>query len=279
MIDLHTHSTCSDGTDGPERLAELVAAAGCAAFALTDHDTLVGLGAARHRADELGVRLVPGCEVSCAYQGRNPHVLVYFVEEGEGPLQEELGRLREDRKARNAQLVERLHELGLPISYEELVEESGDEDSVGRPHVASVMVRRGMVESIPDAFDRWLGEGKPAYVPKARVAPAEIAELAKGSGGVAVLAHPLSLELGRKELGMVAGELAEAGFVGLEAFYARYNRDDRAMLREIAQRNGLVATGGTDYHGTVKAGLSVCVGEGDLAVPDYVLDELEARRP
>jgi 3',5'-nucleoside bisphosphate phosphatase len=279
MIDLHTHSTCSDGTDRPERLAELAAAAGCSAFALTDHDTLAGLDAARHRAEELGVRFVPGCEVSCAYRGRNPHVLVYFVEDGEGPLQEELARLREDRKTRNARLVERLHELGLPISYEELVEESGDEESVGRPHVASVMVRRGMSGSIPDAFDRWLGEGKPAYVPKARVTPAEIAALAKGSGGVAVLAHPLTLEMGPRELSGVVAELAEAGFAGMEAHYGRYSRDERAMLREMAQRHGLVATGGTDYHGLIKAGLSVGRGEGDLSVPDHVLDELEARRP
>lgn len=279
MIDLHTHSTCSDGTDSPERLAELAVASGCSAFALTDHDTLVGLAAAGRRAAELGVTLVPGCEVSCAYRGRNPHVLVYFVEDEDGPLQEELVRLREDRKARNARLVDRLQSLGFPITYDELVAESGGEESVGRPHVASVMVRRGMAESIPDAFDQWLGEGKPGYIPKARVTPAEIAVLAKGSGGVAVLAHPHTLELGPKELDYVVTELAEVGFAGIEAFYSRYSRDQRAHLADLARRHGLVATGGTDYHGTVKAGLSVGVGEGDLAVPDHVLEDLAARRP
>lgn len=279
MIDLHTHSTCSDGTDPPARIAELAAAAGCSAVALTDHDTLFGLDEARRRAAELGVTLVPGCEVSCAYRGRNPHVLVYFVEDGDGPLQEELVRLREDRKVRNARLVARLQNLGFPITYDELVAESGDEESVGRPHVAAVMVRHGLARSIPDAFDCWLGEGKPAYIPKARVTPDEIAKLALASGGVPVLAHPFTLELGPADLASAVRELAEAGFAGVEAYYGRYTRDQRAMLRDLTRRNGLVATGGTDYHGTVKAGLTVGTGEGDLAVPDHVLDDLAARRP
>ncbi|MGH9086914.1 MAG: PHP domain-containing protein [Acidimicrobiales bacterium] len=279
MIDLHTHSSCSDGTDPPGRIVELAAAAGCSAVALTDHDTLVGLDEAGRRAGELAVTLVPGCEVSCAYRGRNPHVLVYFVTDVEGPLQEELARLREDRKVRNARLVARLQSLGAPITYEEVVAEAAGEESVGRPHVAAVLVRHGLAESIPDAFDRLLGEGKPAYIPKARVSPAEIAALATASGGVPVLAHPFTLDLGPSGLAAAAAELAAVGFAGIEAYYARYTRDQRAALRDLAQRHDLVATGGTDYHGAVKAGLSVGVGEGDLSVPDHVLDDLEARRP
>ena len=279
MIDLHTHSTCSDGTDPPERIVELAASAGCSAVALTDHDTLVGLEAAGLRAGELAVRLVPGCEVSCAYRGRNPHVLVYFVTDVEGPLQEELARLRRDRKVRNRRLVARLQSLHAPITYEEIVAEAAGEESVGRPHVATVLVRHGLAESIPDAFERLLGEGKPAYIPKARVSPSEIALLAKASGGVPVLAHPFTLEMSPSELASAVAELAEAGFAGIEAYYGRYTRDERAALRDLAQRNGLVATGGTDYHGPVKARLSVGGGEGDPSVPDHGLDDLGARRP
>lgn len=279
MIDLHTHSTCSDGTDPPARIPELAARAGCSAVALTDHDTLAGLGAARHRAGELGVRLVPGCEVSCAFRGGSAHVLVYFVEGGDGPLQEELARLRRDRVARNRRLAERLRELGLDVTYEELVAEAAGEESLGRPHVAAVLVRHGAAESVPDAFDRWLGAGRPAYVPKARVSPAEVARLAGSSGGVAVLAHPLSLDLGPSALSAAVAELAEAGLAGIEATYGRYSPDERAALAELARRHGLVATGGSDYHGTVKADLAVGTGEGDLRVPDAVLEELEARRP
>src|SRR5580704_3551794 len=171
MIDLHTHSTCSDGTDPPERIPELAAAAGCTAVALTDHDTLAGLDAARRRADVLGVALVPGCEVSCAFRDTSAHVLVYFVDGADGPLQDELARLRDDRVERNRRLVARLQELGIPITYDDVVAEAAGERSVGRPHVAAVLVRLGAADSVPDAFDRWLASGRPAHVPKARLAP------------------------------------------------------------------------------------------------------------
>lgn len=279
MIDLHTHSRISDGTDEPERIAELAAAAGCSAFALTDHDTLAGLDAARARATALGVTLVDGCEVSCSFRDTSAHVLIYFVGPGDGPLQDELVRLRADRVARNRLLVDRLRELDLPVTYEEVMAEAAGEDSVGRPHFATVLVRAGAADSVPDAFDRWLGRGAPAYVEKARVAPADIIRAARGSGGVAVLAHPLTLGLDDSTLASAVGELAEAGLAGLEATYARYNPHQRAALTTLAQRAGLVATGGSDYHGTIKPGLSVGTGEGDLAVGDAVLDQLAARRP
>jgi predicted metal-dependent phosphoesterase TrpH len=278
MIDLHTHSTCSDGSDPPERIPELAAAAGCSAVALTDHDTLACIGRARVRASELGIELVAGCEVSCRYRGTSAHVLVYFVEDGEGPLQEELARLREDRVARNRRLAERLAALDVPISYEDIVQEAGAEESAGRPHVAALLVRRGLAESIPDAFDRWLAEDRPAYVPKARVTPAEIAAAARASGGVAVLAHPFSLGLDAGALDEVAAELQAAGFAGMEAYYGAYRPEQRSQLVGVARRHGLVPTGGSDYHGTSKPGLRVCTGQGDLSVPDRVLPELRERR-
>jgi 3',5'-nucleoside bisphosphate phosphatase len=279
VIDLHTHSTCSDGTDPPERIPELAKAAGCTAVALTDHDTLVGLEAARRRASTLGIDLVPGCEVSCAYRGSSAHVLVYFVDSDEGPFQDELARLRRDRVARNRLLVEKLVALGIPLTYDEVVAEAAGEESAGRPHVAAVLVRHGAADSIPDAFDRWLAEGRPAHVRKARVSPAAVAALARESGGVAVLAHPFTLGLGPLELSAVVAELAEAGFAGIEALYGRYSPDERAGLVDLAHRHGLVATGGSDYHGQVKADLSVGTAQGDLRVPADVLEDLEARRP
>jgi len=279
MIDLHTHSTCSDGTEPPERIPELAAAAGCSAVALTDHDTLVGLADARRRAGEVGVDLVPGCELSCVFAGTSAHVLVYFVDDGDGPLQDELERLRQDRVVRNRRLIARLRELGIPITYDEVVAEASGEDSVGRPHVAAVLVRLGAADDIPDAFDRWLASGRPAHVPKARLSPAEAAQLASGSGGVAVLAHPLTLGLGPADLSSAVAELADAGFAGIEAFYGRYSPDQRAALTELAQRFDLVATGGSDFHGTVKQDLSVGTGQGDLRVPDDVIEQLAARRP
>jgi len=279
VIDLHTHSTCSDGTDGPERIPELAVAAGCSAVALTDHDTLAGIAPARRRANEAGVTLVTGCEVSCAFRGGSAHVLTYFVDPEESPLHDELVRLRHDRVTRNRALAERLADLGIPVTYDEMVAEAAGEESLGRPHVAMLLVRHGVADSIPDAFDRWLGDGRPAHVPKARVTPSEVASLARASGGVAVLAHPLSLDLGPAGLTSAAAELAEGGFAGIEALYGRYSPEQRTRLVELARRADLVATGGSDYHGALKPDLSVGTGTGDLRVPDEVLEQLAARRP
>ncbi len=278
MIDLHTHSTCSDGSDRPSQVADLAAAAGCRAFSLTDHDTLSGQGEARARAAELGIDLVPGCEVSCLFRDKSVHVLVYFVEEGEGPLQDELERLRQDRVTRNARLVDRLRELGLPITLEEVEAEAGG-PNLGRPHFAAVLVRNGAATDIQDAFDRWLGTGTPGYIKKARITPAEVARAAGGSGGVAVLAHPFTTGLTGEDLAGAVGELAGAGLTGIEAYYGRYSPEERQGLIDLARRFDLVATGGSDHHGSSKPDLTVGTGRGDLEVPDDVLDRLEDRRP
>ncbi|HEX4220340.1 MAG TPA: PHP domain-containing protein [Acidimicrobiales bacterium] len=280
MIDLHTHSTVSDGSDRPERIPELAALVGCSAVALTDHDSLAGLPAARRRAEELGVDLVPGCEISCRSVGTGAmHVLVYFVDDDGGPLAEELVRLRDDRLRRNVALADRMAAIGLPVTYEEVVDIAGGEDGVGRPHFATALVNRGVVGSIQEAFDRYLGNGGPAYVPKSRLDATDVAELARASGGVAVLAHPFSLDLEPAELARTIGELAEHGFAGIEAIYGRYSPRQRRDLVTLADRFDLVATGGSDHHGTIKPDLTVGTGTGDLKVPDRVLERLAARRP
>jgi 3',5'-nucleoside bisphosphate phosphatase len=287
VIDLHTHSNISDGSEAPERIPELAAAAGCTAFALTDHDNLAGLERAGAVARELKLEMVPGCEVSC----RKPslpggqrlagsvHVLCYFVEEGDGPLQDELRALQQDRRNRNRALIERLEELGIPVSWEEVVEEAGKEEGVGRPHFARVLVRKGAAADVQDAFDRWLADDRPGYVPKARLDAPDVARMARGSGGVAVLAHPLSLGLDPPVLEALVKDLADAGMGGVEAFYGNYSPEDRRMLETLAGRTGLVATGGSDFHGTFKPGLSVGTGTGDLEVPDGVLAALRDRLP
>jgi predicted metal-dependent phosphoesterase TrpH len=274
VIDLHTHSTVSDGSDSPERLAELAAGAGLRAFALTDHDRLDGLSAARVKANELGVELVPGCELSCDHPG-TMHVLVYDVDAGEGPLQDHLVVLQEARETRNDRMAERLAALGLPVSREEMETEAGG-IGVGRPHVAAVLVRKGIVGSVQEAFDTWLAKGRPAYVEKDRLSPGDALRLAQASGGRPVLAHPLSLGLGPNELEATVRELADLGLCGIEAIYGRYSPEERDGLARLAAATGLVATGGSDHHGTYKPDLSVGVGRGDLAVPDEILDRLRS---
>lgn len=280
VIDLHTHSTVSDGTDPPERIPELAALVDCSAVALTDHDSLAGLPAARRRADQVGVDLIPGCEISCRPVGTGGmHVLVYFVEDDGGPLAEELVRLRDDRLQRNLALADRMASLGLPVSYQEVVDIAGGEGGVGRPHFAIALVRHGVVGSIQEAFDQYLANGGPAYVPKSRLDAVDVARLARASGGVAVLAHPYSLGLEPAELARTVGGLAEHGFAGIEAIYGRYSPRQRQDLVTLANRFDLVATGGSDHHGTTKPDLSVGTGTGDLKVPDRVLERLAARRP
>jgi predicted metal-dependent phosphoesterase TrpH len=207
------------------------------------------------------------------------HVLVYFVDLGEGPLQDELVRLRRDRAKRNEELAALLVRLGTGVTYEDVVAEAGGkQEGLGRPHFARALVRAGAAADIDDAFDRWLADGRPAYVPKARLDPADVVELAHGSGGVAVLAHPLSTGLDPPGLERFVAGLAERGLDGIEATYGSYAPDERARLRKLAARVGVVATGGSDYHGTFKPNLHVGTGRGDLKVPDDVLDALQARR-
>jgi len=280
VIDLHTHSTVSDGSDAPRRIPELAAEAGCSAVALTDHDRLDGVAEARERAEELGITLIAGCELSCISPAAagSMHVLVYFVEATEGPLQDKLAELQSVRDDRNRALAERLGDLGLPVTYEEMQEEAGG-SGAGRPHAAAVLVRKGVVASVGEAFERWLADGRPGYVERTRLEPAEALRLVRESGGVASVAHPLSMKLPDAELEATMRELAELGLAGMECIYGRYSSEERAGLADMARRLGLVATGGSDHHGTYKPDLRVGVGQGDLDVPDTALEELAARRP
>jgi predicted metal-dependent phosphoesterase TrpH len=278
VIDLHLHSTCSDGSETPERIVELAVAAGCTAIALTDHDGLSGIAAARSRAVSLGIGFVAGCEVSCAFTPGAMHVLSYFVEPEKGPLSAELARLREDRSERNERLVQRLQDLGLALSLEQVQAVAGG-SVIGRPHFAAVLVANGAATSIEDAFGRILAKGAPGYVPKARVEPASFIAAAAASGAVTVLAHPFSLGLDGGGTEGVVAELAGAGLTGLESYYGRYSPGERTELARMAKRHGLVATGGSDYHGSFKPDLHIGIGTGDLLVPDEALAELEDRKP
>lgn len=278
MIDLHTHSSISDGTEPPAGVVTHAAAAGLHAIALTDHDTLEHVAAARAAAADLGIECIPGCELSCDADVPGAlHLLAYFVEPG-CPLDGQLGALRASRETRNARMVERLQELGVAIDLDEVLAIAG-EGVVGRPHIAMVMVEHGYVADISDAFRQYLGKGRSAYVERDRLDVATAIELTHASGGVAVVAHPHSLGLEDAALDRYLAELAMAGLDGLECEYATYDRATRDRFLALADRHGLVPTGGSDYHGANKPGLAVGTGAGDLTVPDLFLAALAARRP
>jgi predicted metal-dependent phosphoesterase TrpH len=274
MIDLHVHSTASDGSESPGAVVRMAAAAGLTAIALTDHDTQSGIAEARTEAAGAGIELIAGTELSLEWVQGAMHMVVLFLEPGPGPLQDRLAGLREGRTERNRRIVERLAELGLPISEAEILDLAGGE-SVGRPHIAAVMVSRGYVESIFDAFDRYLAWGKPAYMARPRLSPEEAIGLALESQAVPILAHPHTLGLNTsEEVSTTLKRLTGAGLVGIECYYPLYSPFEREGYAALAGRFGLKPSGGSDYHGTYKPDVALGIGRGNLAVADELLDAL-----
>ncbi len=277
-VDLHTHSDVSDGSESPDQLVQLARDARLTALALTDHDTLDGVPAAREAADRLGIRFIPGIELSCEWSNGGCHIIVLWLEPGPGSLQDRLGDLQRARDGRNARILERLAQLDIHIDPADLAAQSGD-GVTGRPHIAALLVEQGVVSSIREAFDEYLGNGRPAYVDRARLTPQEAIGLARVSGAVTVLAHPHTLGLDNAdEYRRAFEELADAGLTGVECWYGEYSPAFRTSMVQMARSHGLVPSGGSDFHGAYKPGLSLGSGRGDLVVPDHVLSELAARR-
>ncbi len=276
MIDLHTHSRYSDGSDSPTDIIRLAHQAGCSYVALTDHDRLDGIKEAADEASKIGIGFIPGVEISCIFDNGTLHLLAYFLNPTDGPLQDRLTGMQEARTKRNLEMAEKLQQNGIPITWEELMEEAGG-PNLGRPHFAAVMVRKGIVPSIQEAFDTYLAKGKPFYVPKVQITTPEAIRLTKESGAVPVIAHPSTLGLTPTKLESYLREMKAFGLAGVESYYARYTRQERAGMASIAESVGLVATGGSDYHGSYKVGLNIGTGEGDLNVPDSVVEQLKSR--
>jgi hypothetical protein len=272
-IDLHVHSRASDGTETPARVVEMAAERGLTSIALTDHDTQEGWQEAVVAAGGTGLELIPGTELSLDYPG-GMHLLVLWLTPGPGPLQDRLAELRDGRARRNSRILEALAEHGLDVTEEEIAIESGG-GSVGRPHIAAVMMRKGHVPDIATAFESWLSRGRPAYVVRPRLDPARAITLARESGAVPVLAHPHTLGISRADdMAALLHQLIEHGLVGLEALYAGYHRHEREGYADLARRFGLMVSGGSDYHGGYKPGLELGIGYGDLHVPESVADGL-----
>jgi len=277
-VDLHVHSSASDGTDAPGVVVAKATALGLSAIALTDHDTLSGIPEARAAAAALPIVLVPGVELSVDHAKRKIHMLAYFIEPGPGPLQDRLASLRAGRTVRNEIIVERLNDLGYPITMDDVLRHAGG-DAVGRPHIADALVEAGAFAGRSEAFVDLLSDGGKAYVERERLTAVDAIELAAQSGGVTSIAHPLTIGGDAASLRSTFGELRDAGLAGIEVSYSEYPPAIRSQLAAVAAELGLVATGGSDYHGTGKPGLEIGTGRGDLVVPDTALEELQARRP
>jgi 3',5'-nucleoside bisphosphate phosphatase len=273
-IDLHTHSTHSDGTFGPAELVRLAAERDLQVVALTDHDTTNGLPEALATGLEVGVQVVPGVEFSAEYLGTSVHILCYWMDAEDPALQLELRRLREDRYRRGELMVEKLGSLGLPVEFERVREIAGDATIV-RPHIAQAMVEAGVIGSEKEAFDRYIGDGGPAHVAKHALDPLDAVALIEDAGGVCALAHPGMWGDQSSVPDELIERMAAAGMRGLEVDHPDHTPEARERYRGLADRLGLIATGGSDCHGSrydpVRLGSSLCDPKAFVALRDAAL--------
>ena len=255
--DLHMHSTASDGVYAPDALMKRAAALGFTHAALTDHDSVAGIPSAREEAKELGLKLITGVELSCGAQ-REIHVLGYGFDPENAALRAFCDARVAQREARAEAMVLKLRELGREISMERVRELA--RGVIARPHIARALLEAGHVTSVSDAFDRFLKPGKPAYVPKEDVKVAEAVRLIGQAGGIAVLAHPMELKMGETQLESLVGEWKTQGLAGIEAYHPSAQNNHAAFLERMARRQGLLVTGGSDFHG--EAVRKTEIGEG-----------------
>lgn len=251
LVDLHSHSTESDGSLTPEELADLAATSGVGVLALTDHDTTAGHRRFRARARQVGVAPVCGVEVSCDWPDGNCHLLGLGVRDDHPPLEDALLHIRDGRGIRNRQIVAKLNALGYPIGLDEVNARAGG-DVVARPHFAQVLVERGHVAHVQEAFDQLLARGAAAYVDRFRLEPEQAVTLITEAGGRAVIAHPPQLKRDLAGLEDLVRRLKPHGLWGIEAYFSGVADEQVAQYLEVAARHGLAVTGGSDFHGAVK---------------------------
>jgi predicted metal-dependent phosphoesterase TrpH len=276
-IDLHAHTTASDGTFTPNELIEHAVEKGLTAIAVTDHDTTDGLQEADDAARRMGIEFVPGIELSISYHSGRFHMLGYLIDRDNPTLSDRLQLLKANRIKRNQLMAEKMDELGLPVTLEDIIAESGG-GQVGRPHMAMAMVKKGIVSTVQEAFDKYLADGAMAHFPKDKITAEEGMALIHAAGGLAVMAHPASLKMENDALLEDLKRLKEQGLDGIECYYNNHTPERSRELLAMAEEVGLVATGGSDFHGAAKPGVFLGVVVEGKPVPNSVLDALRARK-
>jgi predicted metal-dependent phosphoesterase TrpH len=272
-IDLHTHTSVSDGSMSPDALVRHAYESSLAAVAITDHDTMEGVGQALEEGKKFGFEVIAGVEISVDFTPEM-HLLGYFLEGHYKPILNTLEVLQERRKRRNPQIIKKLNNLGIEISVDEVDRLAGG-SITSRAHIARVLIEKGYVVDMEEAFDKYLAFGRRAYVKKDKLTPGEgIAEIVR-SGGIPVLAHPIYLNMTMGQLDILLGELAEMGLKGIEAYYTDNTASQTEELLRLAEKHRLVATGGSDFHGSFKPGIEIGRGRGSLRVPYSVLEQLK----
>jgi predicted metal-dependent phosphoesterase TrpH len=277
-IDLHTHSTASDGSLSPIQLVDLAKSIGLSALALTDHDTVEGNAEAIAEADKQNLRFVPGVEISCDFRKEAIHILGYWIDYRNSILRHTLKELVQYRTQRNHLIISKLQALNIAITYEEVSAIAGNE-VVGRPHFAQVLVNKGAADSVKDAFNRFLAPGKSAYVPKKRLSAKQGIELILQAKGFPCLAHPGQYDyVGEEVLKQGLRELIGYGLQGLEVYYSTHTAEQTGLFLKFAEQFDLAVSGGSDFHGDTKPEVKLGSGvNGRLKVPYELLKGMEER--
>ncbi len=272
-IDLHVHSTASDGTYTPTELVYAAQNAGLSAFALTDHDTVDGIAEAKAAAQDAGIELIPGVELSCEYQEKEIHIVGLFLDEKNTQLLNHLAKFRENRGNRNQKMYQKLQEEGFDITEEALRQQFPDA-VLTRAHVAKFLLEHGYIKSIAEAFEHYIGDGCRCYVPREKISPPDGVRLIHAAGGKAVLAHPILYHLSDACLRELIADCTACGLDGIEAYYSTYQPNDERYIKQLAKAYHLKLSGGSDFHGDNKPHIRLGFGTGKLCVPYTLLDDL-----
>lgn len=274
-IDMHVHTTASDGTMSPRDVVSLAAMLGLKAVAITDQDTMAGIAEAGEAGELLGVSVVPGIELTADYQGKAVQVLGYFLDPEAQKLKDYSLQMQQNRRERNRKILDKLARKGYAIDLEALEAEYPG-TVPGRTHIAQKLVELGAASSVKEAFRRYLGDGRSCFVPLEMVCLADAAKLIRDCGGVAVLAHPLQYGFTRAELDALCQAAHDARFSGMEVLYPGYTQADISKLYELAEKYLFLPTGGTGFRGEAQPDIQLGSGDGKLAVPAYMLIMLAA---
>ncbi|NOR25983.1 MAG: PHP domain-containing protein [Desulforhopalus sp.] len=274
-IDLHTHSTASDGTMSPADLVKYAHKKGLSAIAITDHDTIGGIAEAIVSGKKLGIEVVSGIELSVKYSDHNVHLLGYMFDCDHKELHVSLAQLQAGRFERNKKIIAKLNRLGLAIEFSELQKTAGSGQN-GRPHIARLMIQKGFVRTMDEAFEKYLGHGALAYASRFAYGVKDAISLINNAGGIAVLAHPFQLDKSVDNLPHELHQLRDMGLDGIEVYYPTHSRKFRKRLISLAEKYSLLMTGGSDYHGSIRPGTTLAGGK-NVSVPAELLVKMKER--
>lgn len=276
QVDLHTHSTASDGTYTPFELVRHAKNKGLKAIALTDHDTTGGLAEAMKSGTDLSMEVIPGCELSVEYDGLM-HILGLWVNPDAPVLSASLKELRDKRNNRNEIMIKMLQDQGIDISFEEVKKLAGDA-SIGRPHISRILMNKGVISSIQEAFDKYIGPTGTAYVPKEKFSPEKAIAMLKDENATVILAHPFSLKLDSNTLKKELVRFKDLGLDGVEVYYPEHTKEQTRAYEDMCNELGLLLSGGSDFHGSVKPHIKLGKGRGKLSIPYSIVETMKKSR-